>query len=96
MRREAASGAVLREINVKRKRRVVIGRGEDCDVKLGSDRVSRHHCEILYKDGHYELNDLGSTNGTLVNDAEVRSCALADGDLITLGLVNLEFRENQS
>jgi hypothetical protein len=32
----------------------------------------------------------------MVNDAEVSSCTLADGDLITLGLVNLEFRENHA
>ena len=38
--------------------RILIGRGEDCDVQLTSDRVSRHHCEVVYKDGHYELNDL--------------------------------------
>lgn len=55
------------------KRRILIGRGEDCDVQWTSDRVSRHHCEVVYKDGHYELNDLGSTNGTYLNGTRVRN-----------------------
>ena len=67
LRQEQTDNAVLREVDVRRKKRVLIGRGDDCDIKLVSDRVSRHHCEILYKDGHYELRDLGSTNGTYVD-----------------------------
>ena len=84
VRQEAASGAVLREIDIKKKRRVTIGRGEDCDIKLGSDRVSRHHCEVVYKDGHFELNDLGSTNGTYVSGQRVRSRVLQNGDVINV------------
>jgi len=38
--------------------------------------------------------DLHSTNGTLVNDIDIDECILRDGDLVTVGLVNLEFREN--
>ena len=60
-KKEQTTDAVLRETDIRRKRRVLIGRGDDCDIKLVNDRVSRHHCEILYKDGHYELHDLGST-----------------------------------
>ena len=66
-KKEQTTDAVLRETDIRRKRRVLIGRGDDCDIKLVNDRVSRHHCEILYKDGHYELHDLGSTNGTYVD-----------------------------
>ena len=42
----------------------------------------------------WRIRDLNSTNGTLVNDVDVDECPLRDGDLITLGLTNLEFREN--
>ncbi len=45
LRAEAEDDPVLREIDLRRKRRVLIGRGEDCDVQLASDRVSRHRCE---------------------------------------------------
>ncbi len=85
LQRETTNDAVLREMDMRRKRRVLIGRGEDCDIKLVSDRVSRHHCEIVYKDGHYELNDLGSTNGTYVNGVRVtRTELLTDGAVINV------------
>ena len=82
--REQGNDAVLREIDVRRKKRVLIGRGDDCDVKLISDRVSRHHCEILYKDGHFELRDLGSTNGTYVDGTRVTHAVLRNGAVINV------------
>ena len=84
LRQEQTDNAVLREVDVRRKKRVLIGRGDDCDIKLVSDRVSRHHCEILYKDGHYELSDLGSTNGTYVDGARVTGTVLRSGYLLFL------------
>ena len=84
LRRETPNATVLRELDVRRKRRILIGRGEDCDVQLTSDRVSRHHCEVVYKDGHYELNDLGSTNGTYLNGTRVRNELLTDGAVINV------------
>ena len=84
LRRETPNATVLRELDVRRKRRILIGRGEDCDVQLTSDRVSRHHCEVVYKDGHYELNDLGSTNGTYLNGTRVRNELLTDGAIINV------------
>jgi len=101
--KENAETAILREIDVKKKRRVLIGRGDDCDIKLTSDRVSRHHCEILYKDGHFELHDLGSTNGTYVDGARVNSTVLKNSSVINVptqvfaftgGL--LHYHENQT
>ena len=82
--RENTADAVLREIDIKKKKRVVIGRGEDCDIKLTSDRVSRHHCEVVYRDGHFEVNDLGSTNGTYIDGARVRNAVLQNGCVINV------------
>lgn len=84
LRQEQTDNAVLREVDVRRKKRVLIGRGDDCDIKLVSDRVSRHHCEVLYKDGHYELRDLGSTNGTYVDGVRVTSTVLRSGAVINV------------
>lgn len=83
-RGETAESAVLRELDVKKKKRVLVGRGEDCDVVLTSDRVSRHHCELVYKDGHVELHDLGSTNGTFLNGARVASAVVGEGAVINV------------
>ena len=57
--------------------------------------MSRRHLEIRWDGRVALLSDLNSTNGTLVNDVDVKECVLRDGDLITVGLVNLEFRENR-
>jgi diguanylate cyclase (GGDEF)-like protein len=64
---------------------LLIGRGPDCDIRIHDSSVSRHHVRIqLDVDGHY-LNDLGSTNGTFVNDAHITACKLNDGDYLRVG-----------
>ena len=75
----------------------VIGRERaQADIVLRDPNVSRRHAELSFDGRDWHIVDLGSTNGTLVNDVEITDCALRDGDLITLGLVNLEFRGNLS
>jgi len=44
-----------------------VGRGEDCDIRLLTPGVSRHHVEIFPQDGAWWARDLKSSNGTLVN-----------------------------
>jgi len=62
-----------------------IGRDPECDIVLSDREVSRHHAEIRNETGSYILVDLGSTNGTLVNDMRVeRSIPLRSGDSITI------------
>lgn len=84
LQQENEAQAVLREIDLRRKKRVLIGRGEDCDIKLVSDRVSRHHCEAVWHDGHFELRDLGSTNGTYLNGQRIHHAVLQDGAVINV------------
>ena len=75
--------------------RAIIGRERSqADVVLRDPNVSRRHAEMTY-DGHdWHIADLHSTNGTLVNDIDVDEVILRDGDLITIGLMDLQFREN--
>ncbi len=63
--------------------RFVVGRAEDCQLRLTSPLVSRHHCELtVEKDGAW-IRDLSSRNGTFVNGERVdREWSLRDGDLI--------------
>ncbi len=63
-------------------------------VVLRDPNVSRRHAQISWDGRGWRIKDLHSTNGTLVNDVDITECALHDGDLITVGLMNLEFREN--
>ena len=73
----------------------VIGReSSQAGIVLRDPNISRRHAELSFDGRNWCITDLGSTNGTLVNDVDVMACNLRDGDLITLGLLNLEFREN--
>ena len=74
----------------------VIGRERSqAQIVLRDPNVSRRHAELRFDGRDWHIADLNSTNGTLVNDVDVNDCVLRDGDLITVGLVNLEFRENR-
>lgn len=71
----------------------VIGRERSqAQIVLRDPNVSRRHAELCFDGRNWSVTDLNSTNGTLVNDVDVKDCVLRDGDLITVGLVNLEFR----
>jgi len=62
----------------------VVGRKEDCDVRLDHKSVSKMHCVIVKTDGMLFLRDLGSTNGTRVNGTRVRRAALLPNDQVTI------------
>lgn len=65
--------------------RLLIGRGEEADVRIDSVFVSRYHALIVRNGGHDLLLDLGSTNGVLVNSRRVVRHVLRDSDLIQVG-----------
>src|SRR5215469_4249345 len=61
-----------------------IGRDSGNSVCLDSRAVSRRHCVIRHEQGSYEVEDLGSHNGTLVNGVAVTRRLLSHGDKITI------------
>jgi predicted component of type VI protein secretion system len=72
------------------RRKFLIGREQDCQLRPNSEMVSRHHCVFSIDDYSVRLRDLGSTNGTLVNGTRIRKdVVLVAGDKIVIG--NLEF-----
>lgn len=77
--------------------RMLIGREALCPIFLDDASVSRQHAEITRRDGGWWLSDLGSKNGTQVNERAVRgeAVALADGDLLLLGAIGLQFLQVQ-
>ncbi len=72
----------------------LIGRTDDCAVRIDSPRVSRHHARILVKDGAASIEDLGSKNGTFVAKQIVHEpTPLADGDEVSVGSAVFFFRK---
>ncbi|HKP63172.1 MAG TPA: sigma 54-interacting transcriptional regulator [Polyangiales bacterium] len=69
-----------------------IGKSPDNDLVLADETVSREHCEIVRDDKGYLLRDLGSTNGTLLDGAEIREGYLRAGVVIRVGRVELKVR----
>src|SRR5947209_4213828 len=89
----AGEGPVRR---IKLRDELVIGRGVSGDGRLSDDeKVSRRHARVLRdSSGQLMIEDLGSANGTFVNDERVeRSRALASGDVIRIGSTTLEVAE---
>jgi predicted component of type VI protein secretion system len=68
-------------------RSLTIGRGSDCDIVLDDRQVSRIHARVVWRGDHYEVEDLGSKNGTHLNGRDVAaSHRLRDGDEIQIAL----------
>jgi two-component system cell cycle response regulator len=65
---------------------VFIGRQEDCAIRNTDESVSRYHARIAHgDDGSYTVTDLGSTNGTFVNNQRRQTEVLHDGDYVRIG-----------
>jgi hypothetical protein len=65
---------------------ISIGRGEDNDVVIPHASVSRQHARLMRRDGGFELMDLNSTNGSYVDDRQIRGSAfLSAGSQVRLG-----------
>ena len=70
---------------------VHMGRELDNTLRLPDPSISRHHCVVRKVGTGFEIQDLQSSNGVLVNGNRVQSSPLRDGDRITLGQVQLTF-----
>lgn len=69
-----------------------IGRADDNSVVLKDPLISKHHAHILSDNGRYYIDDLGSTNVTLVNEVPVRQpVELTDRDIISLGSIHFMY-----
>jgi pSer/pThr/pTyr-binding forkhead associated (FHA) protein len=71
-----------------------IGRAVECDIVITSKRVSREHARLVRDGRRVVLEDLNSTNGTLLNDERIlEPMELRDGDMISVGDVKFTFRD---
>lgn len=72
---------------------VTIGRERSVsDIALRDPNVSRRHAQLTFTGSDWSIEDLNSTNGTLVNNRRITRCPLRNGDLLTFGLSTFEFR----
>ena len=70
---------------------ISVGRHEDNTVPVPDERASRHHCVIEpWKDG-FRVRDLGSRNGTKLNDKRISAEVLDNGDVVRIGAVEIRF-----
>jgi predicted component of type VI protein secretion system len=75
------------------RQKFLIGREEDCQLRPNSDLVSRHHCVIAVDDFTVRIRDLGSTNGTFVNNQRITTqVVLKQGDSIRIGKLAFEMQ----
>ena len=92
----AATGAVLEVDGVAHPLTtfpVVIGRGKEANLRVADKGVSRRHLQISYANGAFVAQDMGSTNGSLLNGSPLRApVALVDGSVLHVGGTRLVFR----
>ncbi len=70
---------------------LTVGRVDGCDIQLEEKEVSRNHCKVVCRKGKVTIHDLGSTNGTFVDDKLVEKATLHNGSLVRIGGNILKF-----
>ncbi len=85
-------GSVQQEIELDQQK-LVIGREDSCAIHLSDPSVSRRHALLTCALDEYFIEDLGSTNGTLLNDKLVTKHILKHGDLLQIGDYVLRYEQ---
>lgn len=75
---------------------LTIGRHSDNLLKLTSESASSHHATLIYRDGLWFVQDLGSSNGTRVNGAPIEEAQVNDGDRLQFGDVQAIFYDDDA
>ena len=71
------------------KAEITIGRNENNDIHINNLGASKKHARIFRRNGKYIIEDLKSTNGTLMNNESIITAKLSGSDVITIGKHNL-------
>lgn len=88
---QVVSGQAVRPFVVLRRRQLTIGRDPRCGMVLPDPQVSARHATIQQTPQGYVLTDLGSKNGTFVNDRRVQQVLLRGGEHLRVGQTELVF-----
>lgn len=76
------------------KKRLIVGRRENCDIVLRFSNVSAQHCELFVVSGYWYVRDLNSTNGIKVNGTRVKEKRLDPGAILSIAKHQYEVRYN--
>jgi two-component system, cell cycle response regulator len=79
------TGMVMGTRHLLEKGTIILGRGDDCDITVLDNSVSRRHVRFDLDISGYLATDLESTNGTFVNDTAANHTLLSDGDYVRVG-----------
>lgn len=82
-------GSNVGEMHEIERGEMVLGRGQTASVRLNDEGVSRKHARVIRSGDNYIIEDLNSSNGTLVNGTSVTQRILEDGDKISLGSITI-------
>ncbi|MCI0361798.1 MAG: FHA domain-containing protein [Planctomycetaceae bacterium] len=80
-------GGEVKSAEIKLRLPSTIGRGRGATIMLPHPLVSRQHCELFETNGRLMVRDLGSLNGTFVNNERITEAQLPPGELLTVGAV---------
>jgi hypothetical protein len=89
---DGAGGRVAGQRITIDREEMILGRSRVCDVRFDDPKISRQHAMLRLYKGHYFIQDMQSSRGTLVNNQRVQTHLLQDGDQIRLGDTVLVFR----
>jgi len=73
--------------------RAIVGRSPDNEIYIKSKFVSRHHAQLVSDDTGCVIEDLNSTNGVFLGEKQVKKYRLRDGDVVSLGVHELVYRD---
>lgn len=87
-------GSLLRAFALGDSKEVIVGRDENCDIRIMARSVSREHCAIEQQGEALVLRDLGSSGGTYVKGSRIETVSVEDGMEVLVGPAVLKFYES--
>jgi len=92
----SSDGKPLKRFDLSRveasRKRIVVGRAEDCDIRIVSPSISRHHCVIEPDEDDWIIRDLGSTQGVETEGVKIEQADIKDGLTVRIGPAVLKFQ----
>ncbi len=89
---------VLKKIETE-KSEITIGRSPNTDIQIDNLAVSNQHARLIIQKGQYTVEDLNSTNGTLLNNKKISKAILKHNDIVAVGkhtlVINLDGKANK-